>query len=122
MRRPARRGILVKTSGSAMKEYVRFFAVLLIALSPAGCGGASADIVITSVPSSVAISMNGRYLGKTPLTSTIADIPGIDSRYVFVAEEPGFVSELRAYREKGLQGPRGCLGPRIMFHLKPQER
>jgi hypothetical protein len=104
-----------------MKGLLLPCALLLTALSSAGCYRPTTDITITSVPSGVAISMNGRCLGKTPITSSIDDIPGMGSRYEFKAEKPGFVSELRVYREKGLRGPRGCMGPRIMFHLKPQE-
>ena len=105
-----------------MGPNLRFFPMclfLILFLMIAGCAGLPATgIVITSDPPGAHISCNEGYLGQTPLTATIPDIPGAGSTYMIKAEKKGYVTATKVFVERGLEYAGNCIPKAIYFQLE----
>lgn len=105
-----------------MEKQLKAFLIccfLAISFLVIGCAGVPArGVMITSDPSGAHISCNDGYLGDTPLTTTIPDIPGAGSVYMIKAEKRGYATSTKVFREVGLESGGHAIPKAIFFQLE----
>jgi len=102
-------------------HHVDLKAILLVvplaAVLMAGCAGMTR---ITSNVSGASVSLNGSYIGTTPMDYVVKDIWGSLSVYSFTATKDGYSSDTKVIREENffLDDARRVIPPHIHFELK----
>ena len=99
-----------------MKGLILFSIMLLMIL----CNGCSTVTLITSYPSGAVITLNGNYVGNTPVSVKVDDTSG-QSTYAFTATKNGYSSDSKLILEaSGINlGPVSCVPSHIHFDLEP---
>ena len=86
-----------------------------------GCAP-SAPTRITSEPPGAMVTVNGEYLGHTPVSAEILDDFANISTYTFSASKGGYLQDSVVCQEKLWQlGPGSSIPPHIHFDLNPVE-
>ena len=81
--------------------------------------GCAAVSVFTSEPTGASVSLNGKPIGTTPFSYAVQDIFGMNSSYDFRADKAGYRPDAKTFREKGFEGAKEAIPPRIHFVLIP---
>ena len=96
--------------------------VIALAVVVITTGCASAVTRITSSPSGATISLNGRYIGETPVSAEVKQGVGIGYIYRFSATKDGYRGDTKVCDEKFLgDSVRSVVPPSIHFDLQPIE-
>ena len=80
--------------------------------------GCAATITITSNPPGASVSVNGKYVGTTPVDAKVSDVFGPGSIYTFTATKNGYQPQTKQTREEGLEDARGAIPTHIHFDLE----
>jgi uncharacterized protein YceK len=99
-----------------MKKIIRAMVLLGIAVVFSGCSGMT---YITSNPDGATISLNGNYIGETPMNYDVKDIFGWFSVYAFTATKKGYRPETKAVKERWMEDAAATIPPHIHFDLAP---
>lgn len=101
-----------------MKRSSRAVMVLGVSVCVSLIVGCAAVTRITSTPEGATITLNGNYVGETPVSCTVKDELG-QTTYTFVASKSGYRTDSKAVQERPFEDPKGCIPPHIHFDLQP---
>jgi len=101
-------------------KYSSLLSATILAVCGSLLAGCAANTNITSNPSGASISLNGAYLGQTPMHTVIKDIFGFGSIYTISATKPGYMPQSMTFQERGLEDANGCIPPQIHFELEAE--
>ena len=94
-------------------QYLRSSSLVVISLSLFGCAGHS---YITSNPSAATVTLNGEYLGLTPLQAVIRE-KGPAAEYSLAVSKHGYVTQTKTFKEMPLRFAKGTVPSQIHFEL-----